>query len=682
MARARLAHLPALDGLRGVAVGAVLCFHGDLGELGGGFLGVSTFFTLSGFLITSLLLVEHRDHGSVDLGAFWTRRARRLLPGAIAGLALAVAISAVLANPVALRELPGEVTAALGYSANWWFLHADVSYGERFFAPSAVGHYWSLAIEEQFYVVLPVVVLLVGWRRRSSRAVLGVVCAAGIAASVLVSAAVHEAGGDTDRAYYGSDARAAELLVGSLLAVVLLRRTAAPSAVPAPGAPAAVPGNGPGAAPAAAYARSGSRRRALRRDPPRVGRRVGPVEVILAAAGAVALAALAGIWHTAELADDWLYEGGFALHAALSAAVVAACTVPGPVRALLSAAPLRWLGRHSYGLYLYHWPIFLLLNAGRVHWSTWPLFGLRVSVTLVAAVVSMHLVETPIRMQRSPLAGRAGLVAAPLIGALVVAGAFVARARGPEPPTDFDAALRDAPQVLAEIQAGGAPSVTVLGDSTGLVDMFGLGAWGQDSRRLAVTDASVELGCTIGRDGELLDERSVWTPLRDVCRWDRAWPDHLRDGTDGALLFFGAWDLQPRRDLPGIHGAVRPPDAAYRRYLHAEMRAAAALVEQKGVRVIWVTTPPLAGRSAEAVAWFNTLVEQVAAEGSNSVVLDLHALVASWPPAKDRDRRPDGVHFSDRAIEVVSREWLGDAVVDALAAPPGTVVRPAPDDLG
>jgi len=217
----RLRHEPALDGLRGLAVVAVVLFHAGWSHAVGGFLGVSTFFTLSGYLITSLLLAERERTGRIDLPSFWARRARRLLPAAITTLLGVSLLAATLATPEQLATLRGDVLSALGYVANWRFLLAGRSYGDLFAAPSPVLHFWSLAIEEQLYVAFPIVVLLTPARRLA--AVLGVL----IAGSVLSSVVLFDAGGANDAVYYGTFTRAAELLVGGLLAVAVTRRARA-----------------------------------------------------------------------------------------------------------------------------------------------------------------------------------------------------------------------------------------------------------------------------------------------------------------------------------------------------------------------------------------------------------------------------------------------------------------------
>ena len=320
------ARVGALDGLRGLAVAAVLLYHSQYGFARGGFLGVSAFFTLSGFLITSLLLTQ-RERG-VPLRRFWGRRARRLLPAAMLALAGVLIFGATIATDDQLRLLRGDVFATLTYVANWRFYASGQSYAHLFSAPSPVLHFWSLAIEEQFYVVFPLVVALVAWltRRTSSvrrRQVLGALLATGIVASVVASRMLYA----TERI----DPR-------------LLRHR---------------------------HARRGAARgRAARRhprgqhhdQPARDATRPRPAP---RSAASVALGVMVWWWATVEQSASWLYHGGFALHACLAAIVIAAARVEGPFARGLAWRPLAALGLISYGVYLYHWPIYLWLTPAR-----------------------------------------------------------------------------------------------------------------------------------------------------------------------------------------------------------------------------------------------------------------------------------------------------------------------------
>ena len=388
-----LRHIRALDGLRGLAVAAVVVYHLDERWLPGGFLGVSLFFTLSGFLITNLLVTEWRSRGRVDLGRFWSRRFRRLLPAALMTFALVLVLAALAGDPTQLSDLQGDLVAALGYVANWRFIVTGDAYGAGWESPSPVLHLWSLSIEEQFYAALAVAAAGIGWwsRRRAGRgssahppgepSVLPWAVVLSIAAALALAAGVARFGDpDTARTYFGTDTRAFELLAGALLAVAV--GTTFPR-------------------------RSGAAPR--RGVPTAVG--------VVAAAGATVLFA------SAHTTDAWLYRGGLWLMAACSCGLVlAALHDDGPLARALSWRPLVGLGLISYGVYLYHWPVFGWLTTDRTGLNGPALLVVRLAVTLGLAITSYHLVEHPIRRGRPlgrpvPLALAVGAAVTGLVAA-------------------------------------------------------------------------------------------------------------------------------------------------------------------------------------------------------------------------------------------------------------------------
>jgi peptidoglycan/LPS O-acetylase OafA/YrhL len=389
--RPSLVHQPALDGLRGLAVAGVLLFHGGVPWAQGGFLGVSTFFTLSGFLITTLLLTERQHTGGVDLRRFWSRRFRRLMPAALACLFGVVLFAATVATAEQLQGLRGDALSALFYVANWHFILVDRSYGDLFTDPSPVQHFWSLAIEEQFYVVFPLIAYALLRSSRPSRWVFGTVLSVLIVGSVALTISLHHPGLDPARVYYGTDTRAAELLIGALLAVVFSGRIELSSRM---------------------------------------------ARLVAGAVGALALGLCLFWWATVDQRTPWLFEGGLAVYALCSAAIILAAVNATPVRALLSVTALRLLGKISYGVYLYHWPIFLWLSPRRTGLSLWPLFGLRVSVTLVVAIASYHLLEWPVRERRWPT-GPNRLLVAPVVVICLVVGILGVTWDPPAPALDF-----------------------------------------------------------------------------------------------------------------------------------------------------------------------------------------------------------------------------------------------------
>ncbi|HOG48491.1 MAG TPA: acyltransferase family protein [Anaerolineae bacterium] len=349
----RLEYLPGLDGLRALAVVAVLLYHSGLPWIPGGFLGVEVFFVVSGYLITALLLAEWRATGRLDCPAFWLRRARRLLPALYVciGLTLAAGVALIPSEVVGLR---GDAAATAGYVTNWYLIFAHKPYFQAMGRPSLLQHLWSLAVEEQFYILWPL--LLAGGLRLLRRR--GMLCATlvGAAASAALMALLYQPHGDPSRIYYGTDTRAAGLLVGAALAMTLAWQQP--------------------------NARQG-RAWGLARD----------------AAGAGALLGLGCACLRLDERQPFLFQGGLALVAVASAIVIVAAAQPqGYLGRMLGWAPLRWVGLRSYSIYLWHWPVVMLTRPRLdVPLDGPALLALRLLVTAVLAELSYRLVELPIR---------------------------------------------------------------------------------------------------------------------------------------------------------------------------------------------------------------------------------------------------------------------------------------------
>jgi peptidoglycan/LPS O-acetylase OafA/YrhL len=380
--RASISHVPALDGLRGAALLGVLFFHAD-GALKGGYLGVDLFFVLSGYLITSILLAEHDATGKIVLSTFWVRRARRLFPALLSLMPAVAAYAWLLARADELKGIRADALATLGYVANWRAIFSHKSYWELLAAPSPLEHTWSLAIEEQFYVVWPllVVLVLVVWNG-GRRALLGVTL--GLAALSIGAMVVLFDPVKTSRAYLGTDARAAAILVGAALAMVL-----------SPGT--------------------------------RLGRTAARG---LDALGFVALLGLGVAWARLDGQSPFLYHGGFWL-TELGCLVLIACAVTEPagiVARVFSWRPLTWVGTISYGLYLWHWPVNVVLTPERVHVGPVPLNLLRFALTFAISIVSYRFLERPIRTRGLPFGRPAYVVpAAVFLCVLLVVRATFAR---------------------------------------------------------------------------------------------------------------------------------------------------------------------------------------------------------------------------------------------------------------
>ncbi len=370
-------YMPALDGLRALAVAAVVAYHFGLHGADGGYLGVDFFFVLSGFLITGLLVGETDSHGTIGLRSFWFRRARRLLP-AVMLLLLVLSLYTWLGGPnITPSMFGGDGLATLFYYANWHLIFTHQSYFDQFLVPSPLRHTWSLAIEEQFYLVWPLLVLAglavgrawggnrrarhVGPKRIARPAAFW--CTVGLAtasAADMVVLYTSSHGADINRVYYGTDTRAFELLIGAALALLVTGR----------------PDHSP------------RTRRLLHRAAP------------------LAAVVLGVLWVTAG--DDagnpvsWMFQGGLVVASVLAALVIAGVAQPdsGAFGRVLSVRPLRWIGGISYGIYLWHWPVYVLMTDVTTGLGGWALLVARLAATVGAASVSFYLIERPIRRRR------------------------------------------------------------------------------------------------------------------------------------------------------------------------------------------------------------------------------------------------------------------------------------------
>lgn len=639
-------YVPGLDGMRAIGLVFMLAYHAGATWAKGAIFTISMFFTLSGFLITSLLLAERERSGGIDLRGFWVRRFRRLLPGALVVLGAVVVFGATVADETQRAYLRGDVLAALGYVANWRFIATGQAYLDNFRTPSPVQHFWSLAIEEQFYLLLPLVAAAaLGIRRTvsmaSARWRLGTVLGAIIAAS----AALNVWGGlSPDRIYYGTDTRMAELLVGALLGVMLCGR---PMGTPT---------------------RSVGWRRALW------------------VAGPLAMMLSVWIWVVVPKTASWIYHGGFPAYALLSAVFVAAANDPtNPVARLLRFRPMLWMGRRTYGIYLIHFPLFLWLSPRRTGLSFWPLFGLRVAITLVLASLLFRFVEEPMRVGR-PLLGQPLVRLGPFVATLIVIS-LVAVTADVDQGTVVTAATRNGTElrVKAPADADTSPAVPVdaappstvpeaaeevpgtsvvppptaeapvtppspapstatprstsaprppattapparssrivdalanpqpvpgglkpkpirrpqrrlrlmlVGDSSAVFLAYALADWNQTARIFDISSYGM-MGCGLVRGGTEV-AAGIERPFDPICdRWPEIWQKGLQDSKPDLVVFAGSFhDVTDRRLTPGgpVEHVGQPN---YDQVYLAEAARAADLLHSTGAPVIWLSNPPV-----------------------------------------------------------------------------------------
>jgi peptidoglycan/LPS O-acetylase OafA/YrhL len=383
-----LSYLAGLDGLRAVAVLAVIAFHAQILHVDGGFLGVEVFFVISGYLITSLLVAEHEKTGTVSLRGFWLRRARRLIPALCALWVVVVAISATLA-PDAFAGTKADLPGAVFFVSNWSRIVRHQSYFMAIERPPLLLHLWSLAIEEQFYLVWPIAFACLGARLPGRW--LAAAAAALAVASAAWMAALHDPTRDPSAIYYRTDTRLSGLLIGMALAAVVRPRTLASVTRPRTLASVTRPRT------LASVTRPRTLASTPREPAARPAARAGGA--LLGVAGLLACAVLAWAFMRLDASSALVYRGGFLLVDVATAVLIAAAVRPsGWMGRVLGASPLAWIGRRSYGIYLWHWPIFALTRPFLdVDLDGARLFVLRAVATLVVSELCYRFVETPLR---------------------------------------------------------------------------------------------------------------------------------------------------------------------------------------------------------------------------------------------------------------------------------------------
>ena len=621
-----LPKVAALDGLRGAAVAGVLLFHG--GHLIGGYLGVDLFFVLSGFLITSLLLVESTNTGRIGLGHFWARRARRLLP-ALAALVGVGIYCLVFASPTQLGNIRLDGLATLGYVANWRAIFAGRTIGRsspRLRLCSTPGR---LAIEEQFYLVWPLVFvgLLAWFGRRAPRATFAVALIGAAVSAALMWAL-----------YDPLDASRCVLRDG------YSRRQRAP-----------------GSGTRRRVGRLGAGSRRSRSD--RIGSR-----------GAGRSRSPRGRVDAVDGQSAWLYRGGFTLCGIAVVAVIAAVMHPtrGPIGAVLSFRLLCLLGLISYGVYLWHWPVFIVLNETRTDLEGWPLMGARFGVTVVIAVVSYLILEQPIRHGAgSTRMWRVALPATAVVVVLVVVGATLnARPAGRVSEQRLSVLAAKARRAPAGVQR-----TMVVGDSVAFYLARGMAAVASEETDLVLNRAHI--ACVFPDGAEAIDlvalGRTQKNPISCDTDWDRE-VEALKPqrvlminwtGGDARLLYGGQWMSQC--------------DDAYLRMYRARLTLSVQKFQSSGITVALANSPygqyqldDAHRKDRNRVDCVNRVVKDVA-RATDAEFVDLRGLVCPEAPAcleriDGHILRPDGVHFRADGGQVVGR-WLLEQLNGYRAAP-------------
>lgn len=614
-------HLPALDGLRALAVIGVLLFHA--GHLDGGFLGVDAFFALSGFLITSLLIREADTHGRVDLVGFWGRRFRRLLPAVVVLLVVTMLWARWFGTPAEWAGVRSDGPWAQAYLANWHQISSSTGYWESFNDPPLLNHLWSLAIEEQFYVVWPLVVAVMWrwWRR--PHVVLLTVCLVATAASVITMIVLYD-GGDPTRVYMGTDTRASSILVGAAAATAPAQRLWHHLA--------RIMGRG--------------------------------VEVMLA----LLVAVMGAMWvFTDGASSPSLYRGGLLLHSVLATVVVALCAQIGGrgrrgVSAALSWKPLVLVGALSYSLYLWHWPLYAVLSPARTGWDGWSLTAVRLAASLVVGLASFHLVEQRIRHRSLWARGGAGRNA--FAGSMAGLVLFWVITPGPRTEiAEFDpdsiaapSTTTTAPTTTVTPDPSLAPGATTVAPTTTTtviprLTTFGSATWHGDS---IAYDAAPAVLAALNASGVITDtlaypgvRMTAYDDGRDPLSFVR---DRLRVAPPDVLIHqLSVWDAGATPEEQ--RGALSALDDLLREY---------------GVTLLIVTAPVQTPALANPA--MPTLVESArwlaARDPSRVVVIDqLPVFGDEYRRDVDGDgvpeRKPDGVHLCPSGAARLAA-WLLD----------------------
>lgn len=624
--------LPALDGIRAVAIVLILFFHAGFYGLPGGFYSVDIFFVLSGFLITGLLIAEHRLSGGIGLKRFWGHRIRRLLPAMLA-LLVAIAVYARFFAPAdELSQIRSDALSTLFYANNWHQAFGATGYFAEIQTPRLLLHTWTLSIEEQFYLVWPLIVLGLLRLRRGLRPLLWF-CVVGTAASAVTMAVLYRGGAGAARVYYGTDTRAQALLIGATLAVLMAEPFAwrrRPQA--------AIGGHLLIAAPTEP---SGETRRAM------------------VAAGALGIAVLLVLMALAQSTATWPYIGGFA-GASIGAALLIASvvTVPDtPWAKALSLRPVRYVGAISYGLYLWHWPVFVVVvGPEQTGLTRWPLFAVRIAITFVIAAASFRFLEMPIRRRR--LRGPRAWVLAPLSFVAVLVLILVATiAPGTPRFSTRDTGL--SPQLHARLVATGAYGnepvrFMLFGDSMAVTLRRGLRLDAQRVWGIQPQFTHAELGCDLDPSLRVILQ-GVVTPATPGCiDWPARWTAAVNAQDPEVVgILLGRWEALDH-ELNGHWTHVGEP--LWDAHLTADLDRAVAIVSARGAKVILFTMPYLdPPKALDGTTWpentpartdaYNTVVRAVAAAHPSTVsVYDLNHVLG-----------PDGHYVS--VIDGITMRW-------------------------
>ena len=620
--------ITALDGLRGVAVLIIMGYHFGVGWLQGGFFSLDIFYVLSGYLITGLLVSEYRKRTRIQLSAFWLRRARRLLPALVIVLVAVSLLVRFVAAPGLYPDFRLSALSTFFYFSNWQQIAAQSNYFVVTGPASPLTHTWSLAVEEQFYLIWPLVVLAVMHLSRNfirGIRVLLVLSIAGALGSAIEMALLYHPATNPTRIYFGTDTHAQSILVGSVLAcsmtLIQMRR--------------GMEGMAPTAG--SALARSGL--------------------VLLGIAG---FAGTLSLTYTLGGQSPFDYRGGFLLSALSAAAIIigAVCVPRGPIAGTLALSPLVWIGTVSYGAYLWHYPVYVFVDSARTGLSGLSLLAIRFGCTFALATASYYLVERPVLYGTFWRSVRAIVPAATavLVTVAVIVGATVVPATAAAPVKRYNVQLSDA----------NPKTVVVLGDSNALTLGAALSATAPPGTSVAnhgLFGCGLAIGTSVSNHPPQ-PELSTFPACSQATPVDQQWPavdTRAVAGTapgDVVIFVAGAWEVQ---DLLRNGRWFNIEEPSFQRYELSQMRKAVEIGTSHGAHLDFTTLPALAAGAAFGESPFpmdspgrrliyDHLLAEVAAEFPGSVsVIDYGRILSPRGVYSEyldgvQVRTPDGIH--------------------------------------
>lgn len=603
--RHRMEYLPPLDGLRGIAVAAVVAYHLNFGWAKGGYLGVSLFFTLSGYLISRLMVAEVEGTGRVDVGAFWRRRIKRLAPASLVTLTAIVVIEHIDSTIWSTNGFRGSMLGALFNVANWQSLVSGTGYFDLLGVASPVRHYWSLAIEEQFYLVFPLLVfaLIGSQRKRIDRLV--PVAAVGIGISVVMTVLLSS---DAERVYLGTDTRMAEILFGVLFGALHHR----------------------------------------------FGARLGRIAASLSLPALIVFL-IAVVMLPAD--NSLVSHGGLIVGGAIWAVLIVGVAHAGPqarigLAGTLGAEPLPFLGKISYALYLVHWPILQVLSQGRLGMSRLTTVLIQVAVSIAVASAITFWVEHPVRQWQPSRPATVPL--AWLAGSAVVAGLVLI------PLPSAEATVEDLGASIVTVP-GGAPvkdpaevnfgaKVDGFGDSVGFTTAFSTDLWLQANSAADFT-GHASLGCGTVTEVDLQTAPGqARLPFPPDCKDADDMAKVVAENDPDVVIYMSEGIDLYDHEVDGEWTSVLDPE--FRDFYAEQLAAKLDAVGAGGATVLVGNVPPTAPIDAngirlgadypQRVEALDAIINEVADKRVGTVVLDYAGAVQL--AEQQLNLRPDGVH--------------------------------------